>query len=137
MQGTDQPDFDRYAWHDDPVYGLALRLGEPAADDWRSDLVLDLDHIVEWVRDGDAVRFRVAPATLVFHGVSDLRVDIDWGMRGWQVAPSPPTIDQIDRATGAGRRAADLPRPAVLRVAHRVLVARRRVDLVRRAATSS
>ena len=102
MQGTDRPDFDRHAWHDDPVYGLALRLGEPAEGDWRSDLVLDLDHIVEWVRDGDAVRFRVAPATLVFHGVSDLRVDIDWGVRGWQVAPSPPTIDRIERARMPG-----------------------------------
>ena len=97
MQGADRPDFDRFCWHDDPVYGLALRLGDPAANDWRSDLVLDIDHIVEWVRNEDRIRFRIAPATLVFHGVSDLRIDIDWGMRGWQVAPSLPTIDRIER----------------------------------------
>jgi len=97
MQDTDESDFDRFSWHDDPVYGLALRIGDPAANDWRSDLVLDIDHIVEWVRNEDGIRFRVAPATLVFHGVSDLRIDIDWGMRGWQVAPSLPTIDRIER----------------------------------------
>ncbi len=97
MQDTDESAFDRYAWHDDSVYGVALRLGDPAANDWRSDLVLDTDHIAEWVRDGAAVRFLVAPATLVFHGVSDLRIDIDWGLRGWQVAPSPPTIDHVER----------------------------------------
>jgi hypothetical protein len=97
MQRTDDSDFDRFAWHDDPLYGFALRLGDPAANDWSSDLVLDIDHIVEWVRDGAAVRFRVAPATLVFHGTSDLRIKIDWGLRGWQVAPSPPTIDRIQR----------------------------------------
>ena len=97
MQGADRTDFDPFCWHDDPVYGLALRLGDPAANDWRSDLVLDIDHIVEWVRTEDRIRFRIAPATLVFHGVSDLRIDVDWGMRGWQVAPSLPTIDRIER----------------------------------------
>ena len=97
MPRTEEPDFDRHGWHDDPVYGLALRLGDPAENDWRSELVLDLDHIVEWVRDGDAVRFLVAPATLVFHGVIDQRIEIDWGLRGWQVAPSPPTIDHVAR----------------------------------------
>ncbi len=98
MPATDDLDFDPFVWHDDPLYGFARRLGEPAANDWRSDLVLDIDHIVEWVRSDAGVRFRVAPATLVFSGASDLRIALDWGRRGWQVAPSPPTIDRVERA---------------------------------------
>jgi hypothetical protein len=97
MPGTDDLDFDRFAWHDDPLYGFALELGDPADGDWRSDLVLDIDHIVEWVRSGASFRFRVAPATLVFHGASELRIDLDWGLHGWQVAPALPTIDRIER----------------------------------------
>ncbi len=97
MHGTGDLDFDGFCCHDDPLYGIALRTGDPAADDWSSDLVLDIDHIVEWVRSESGMRFRVAPATLTFHGVSDLRIDIDWGMRGWQVAPAPPTVDRIER----------------------------------------
>jgi hypothetical protein len=112
MQDAAGPDFDPFCWHDDPVYGLALRLGDPAANDWRSDLVLDIDHIVEWVRIEDRIRFRIAPATLVFHGVSDLRIDVDWGMRGWQVAPSLPTIDHIERERiGEGEQRIFLDRP--------------------------
>jgi len=97
MVDSDDLDFDRFSCHDDSVYGLALQLGDPAANDWRSDLVLDIDHIVEWIPGEAGMRFRVAPATLVFHGVSDLRIEIDWGMHGWQVAPAPPTIDRIER----------------------------------------
>jgi hypothetical protein len=51
--------------------------------DWRSELVLDIDHIVECIcgTDGGA-RFRVAPATLTFHDVTDLRVSFDFGGSG-------------------------------------------------------
>jgi hypothetical protein len=97
MEAAGDLDFDRFFCHDDSVYGFALRIGDPAANDWRSDLVLDIDHIVEWVRGATGVRFRVALATLVFHGVSDLRIDVDWGMHGWQVAPAPLAIDRVER----------------------------------------
>ena len=43
-----EADFERLSWHDNHIYGLHLSLGDPARDDWRSDLVLDIDHIVEW-----------------------------------------------------------------------------------------
>ncbi len=97
MHSADDRDFDDLSWHDDPIYGLSLRLGDPHANDWRSDLVLDIDHIVEWVRSAESFRFRVAPATLIFHGTTDLRIDIDWGMRGSQVAPWLPSIGHIER----------------------------------------
>ncbi len=89
--------FEDFCWHDDLIYGFSLRLGDPAANDWNSEFVLDIDHIVEWVRGAEGMQFRVAPATLVFRGVSDLRIDIDWGMRGCQVAPWLPSIGQIER----------------------------------------
>ena len=42
MQYTDS-EFDRIAWHDCHIWGLALRAGDPEHDDWTSDLVLDID----------------------------------------------------------------------------------------------
>ncbi|MPZ97787.1 MAG: hypothetical protein GEU80_00380 [Dehalococcoidia bacterium] len=99
----DERDFETLSWHDDSVYGLRLRVGDPEAGDWTSDLVLDLDHIVEWVRapdgdDGHGIRFRVAPAELVFHGVTDLSVDLPSRTEGMQVALSALMVDGVERA---------------------------------------
>ncbi len=77
-----QRDFDAMSWHDDIVYGLRFDIGDASRGDWRHDLVLDIDHIVEWVRGGErGVRFRVSPATLTFHEVTDLRILVDFGAR--------------------------------------------------------
>ena len=38
-----------------------------------------------------------APATLVFHGVTDLRINIDWGRSGFQCALHELSIDGIER----------------------------------------
>ncbi len=89
--------FDRTSWHDDTVYGFQLRVGDPERNDWTSDLVLDIDHIVEWTGDCDDVRFLVAPADLVFHGVTDLQVDMRPDTEGAQVAICLPMISGIDR----------------------------------------
>jgi len=90
-------DFGTLSWHDCHVWGLALRPGDPDAGDWRSDLILDIDFIVEWLCGVDRVtRFRVAPADLVFHGVTDLRVHVDWDA-GDQVALHSLSIDGVDR----------------------------------------
>ncbi len=71
---------DATSWHDNLIYGLHLEGPDPDAGNWNSNLILDIDHIVEWVCGTDGgVRFRVAPATLVFHHVTDLRIDIDFG----------------------------------------------------------
>jgi hypothetical protein len=42
-------------------------------------------------------RFRVAPATLIFHHVSDLRTVIDCGDSGGEMALHPLSIDTITR----------------------------------------
>ena len=93
----DEQDFGTLSWHDDSVYGLRLRVGDPEAGDWTSDLEFDLDHIIEWVPGEDGVRFRVAPAELVFHGVTDLSVHLPSRTEGMQVALSALAVDRIER----------------------------------------
>ncbi|HEX6141819.1 MAG TPA: hypothetical protein VFZ01_03805 [Geminicoccaceae bacterium] len=91
--------FEPFLWHDDSLHGLHLEVGDPEAGDWRADLILDIDHIVEWVRcDDQRVRFRVAPATLAFRHVTDLRIAVDWGDSGHRTALHPCAIDRIERA---------------------------------------
>ena len=95
---NDTAAYDPHAWHDDTLYGLGFRIGDPERGDWRSDLVLDIDHIVEWLKLANGrFGFRVAPAELVFHDVTDLKLAVDWGDSGGQVALNRPSIDQIVR----------------------------------------
>ena len=91
-------DFDRLSFHDCHLWGIAFGAGDSDAGDWTSDLTLDIDYIAEWLCGADGVtRFRVAPATLAFHGVTDPRVAIEWSFHGYQVALSPVSIDRIER----------------------------------------
>ncbi len=94
--GSDR--YDALRWHDNIVYALHFGAGDPDRGVWRSDLVLDIDHIVEWIcgTDGGA-KFRVAPATLVFHDVTDLRISIDCGARAVRGALNELSIAAITR----------------------------------------
>jgi hypothetical protein len=93
-----------------------MRAGDPEKKDWTSDLVLDVDFIAEWLCEvGGGARFRVAPATLVFHGVTDLRIDIDWGSSGFQCALHEVSIDRIERAPIQDQK---VFRPPVLPLEH-------------------
>jgi len=91
-------DYNPGLWHDNLVYGLRFDLGDPARGDWRADLALDIDHIVEWLCAPDkSVRFRVAPATLTFHHVGDFALTVDCGDSGGQAALHVLSIDRIER----------------------------------------
>ena len=82
---------DEVSWHDNLIYAMQICAPDPEHQDWRSDLVLDIDHIVEWVCGADGgVKFRVAPATLVFHDVTDLRVHLDMGSASFGMAEGTP-----------------------------------------------
>jgi hypothetical protein len=97
-QPLSNPDFDALCWHDNALYGLRLEVGDPCHDDWHADLVLDIDHILEWLRGVDGqFRFSVAAATLAFHDATDLRIAIDCGDSGGQVALHELSIDRIAR----------------------------------------
>jgi hypothetical protein len=91
-------DFDRLSWHDCHIWAVELHAGDPDDKDWTSDLVLDIDFIMDWICavDGGG-QFRVSPATLVFLGVTDLKIDIDWGRSGFQAALHPASIDYVVR----------------------------------------
>jgi len=93
-----EADFEQLSWHDCHVWGIEFRVGAPAENDWTSDLAFDIDYIVEWVSGSDGrVRFRLAPATLVFHGVTDPTLNIDWLSSGFQIALQLPSISRITR----------------------------------------
>ncbi|WP_041410365.1 hypothetical protein [Sinorhizobium fredii] len=87
-----------WRWHDNLIYGIRFDIGDPEKQDWRSDLVLDIDFIDEWLceKSGEA-RFRVAPATLTFHDVADLRLSIDHGDSEGRTAMSELSIDRVTR----------------------------------------
>ena len=93
-----EADYQAMSWHDDCLYGISLRPPDPSVDDWRSDLLLEIDHIVEWVCDPEGTcRFWVAPAEIVFHGVTDLSIKIDWGRTDRRQTVSAASIHSIER----------------------------------------
>ena len=90
-----EPDFDRLSWHVNPIYGFFI---DNDVTQWKSDLVFDIDFIVEWLCGvGSKTQFKIAAATLTFHDVTDLKVNIDWGDSGMQVAVAEMTLDRIAR----------------------------------------
>jgi len=84
-------DFDHLSWHDNHVHGISLHEGEHGT----GELILDIDFILEWDQVQDGFQFVIAPANLVFHEVSSLRIEIDYGTRS--AAMGPFSIDGIER----------------------------------------
>ena len=78
MTSSDSPEAG-IGWHDNIIYSIHFVVGDAASGEWWSNLVLDIDHITEWVcgTEGKAL-FRVAPATLTFRDVADLRLSLDF-----------------------------------------------------------
>jgi hypothetical protein len=85
--------FDEMSWHDNHVH--ALRLVE--VSDGAGDLILDVDHIVEWIKNGNAFNFRIVPVTLTFHDVMFLRMTLDYATP--TAAFGPFMIHGIERRT--------------------------------------
>jgi hypothetical protein len=93
-----EAEFDDLSWHDCHLWAVRFDVGDPDENDWTNDLVLDLDFIVEWqCPNPTRFGFRVAPAQLVFHGVTDPRISINWGTSGFQNVLHPVSIDCIYR----------------------------------------
>jgi hypothetical protein len=94
-----EADFDRLSWHDCHIWAVEVRVGDPDEGDWTSDLALDVDFIVDWLCDpgGGCGRFRVAPANLIFHGVTEPRIKIDCGRSSYSVALHPLSISHVAR----------------------------------------
>jgi hypothetical protein len=89
-----QDDFDSMSWHDNHVHALRLIEGEHGAGDFE----LDLDYILEWLQPTShlgSYRYRIAPARLRFHDVTDLAISIDYGAAS--AAMGPFSIAGIER----------------------------------------
>lgn len=84
-------DFEKIHWHDNAIHGLHIVEGKTSGE-----LVLDIDYIAEWLPPTDgAFGFKVAPADLTFHEVSDLSVSINYAVAS--AAVQPMTIGEIQR----------------------------------------
>lgn len=89
-------EFDPWTWHDCEIHGIKFVLGDISEDDWTSDLVLDIDAIIEWVQCEPPL-FRVAPATLTFHDVTDFGLNLPGKNSGFQVVSNRPSILEAKR----------------------------------------
>jgi hypothetical protein len=82
--------FDEMSWHDNHVHSLQVIEGELGGT-----LILDLDYILEWLRDGDSFQFRIIPSTLTFFEVAGLQIQLDY--RRPDAALGPFSMDRIIR----------------------------------------
>jgi hypothetical protein len=96
MTSWTEKQFDELSWHDNHVHSLEISAGYQGV----GTLLLRLGYIVERMPpallDG-ASSLRIAPATLVFHDVSDLKVDLDYAKADAALAPF--SIGDITRQT--------------------------------------
>lgn len=83
-------DFPNLSWHDNSIHALRIIEGRDGA----GELVLDIDHIVEWIESEKRFDFRVAPAELRFCDVTDLRMTLDYPAKSAALAPF--TLDRIE-----------------------------------------
>jgi hypothetical protein len=90
--------FDAYQFHDNLVHGLSFLV-----ENFRSELHLDLDYILQWPNCLDASNkgqlFAVSKSLLKFYDVTDLSVNIDWGDSGYTTAVSGICIDMVERVS--------------------------------------
>jgi len=93
-----ETEFESVSWHDCHIWGIEFQVGDPDEGDFTCDLVFSIDFITEWICGTDRrARFRVAPAKLAFHGVTDPRIAISSVNGGYQVAPEQVVINRISR----------------------------------------
>lgn len=81
-------------FHDNRIHGLQL-----ISDDFRSELLFDIDHIIQWpdCAVGGEATFEVARATLRFHTVTDTHISIHTGGGTYATTPGEIFIDRIER----------------------------------------
>ena len=67
-----EADFEQMGWHDARVHAVAF-VSEAF------ELAFDIDYVLQWVQpsEDESYRFWVAPATLVFENVYDVKFDLE------------------------------------------------------------
>lgn len=70
-----QNDFNKMGWHDCKVHAIAF-------NDADFELSFDIDYIIKWIepKDSENFSFKVAPATLVFKNVWNLKVNLEYDL---------------------------------------------------------
>ena len=90
---TEEVPLDTRNWHDNAVHGLSFR--NPSEVAGTSTLVLDIDHILEWIQVGRSFEFIVVPALLRFHGCFKFKMTVDYS--NGPIAVEAFSIDGIER----------------------------------------
>ena len=90
--------FNEMSWHDNHVHALRITEGEHGS----GELTLDIDYILEWVREPDGFKFRIIPVSLRFMEVTGLRIHLDYASPS--AALGPFSIHAIERRTEARER---------------------------------
>jgi hypothetical protein len=71
-------DFDQMGWHDNCLHAFGYE--EQGDENTHGvDLLFDIDYIVSWVSEGESFRWWISPATLAFHDVWSLEVEMAQG----------------------------------------------------------
>lgn len=71
-----EADFEQMGWHDCTIYGMALKEGD---DVLSNELYFDIDYIFKWIypeQDESSFSFWIAPCTLIFKQVFNLKKEI-------------------------------------------------------------
>jgi hypothetical protein len=88
-------DFERMSWHGCRIWKIEIMAGER---DEQADLVFGLDLVVDALCGFNReAQFKLAPAALTFHAVTDLNISVDCGDSGHRLLVQPLSIAEITR----------------------------------------
>lgn len=86
-------DIEKVSLHDCPLYGFVW---DSSGITWKSDLILFIDYIDEWICGIDRkYRFKIAPATLVFHNVTGFSYSGPHVQERFQCMINNPVISEL------------------------------------------
>lgn len=92
MHQWTENDFEEMSWHDNVVHAIRIIKGEHGT----GRFILDIDYILEWLKDeSGSIAFRIAPATLEFREVTNLKIALDYETP--TAGLTPFSLDRIDR----------------------------------------
>jgi hypothetical protein len=92
MRTYTHDDFERLSFHDNLLRSFAIR-----CDTGRSDLILDIDYIDEWITPCTRPSWKVASADLTFHGVTGLDLSMNWDDKRYQTSRAGDWILDVTR----------------------------------------
>jgi hypothetical protein len=93
MRTFTEANFDALSFHDNLFRGFLLR----SEFEGPSDIILDIDHIAEWIHGNGCFQWMIAAADLTFHGVTGLKFNMDWRDARYQVASGGDSILDVAR----------------------------------------